>query len=98
MKRVHRIHTLRLIFSPLPTSVVLFAVSLSVFGREVWVAHVLQNLSGLHTPESLLTFFVTAFLNTRVVVQIVTILMAGAGIWFAYGIKRILSTGSHRLA
>jgi hypothetical protein len=98
MKRVHTIHTLRLIFSPLPTSVVLFAVSLSIFGREVWVAHVLQNLSSLHTPESFITFFVSAFLNTRVVVQIVTLLMAGAGIWFAYGIKRILSGNTYRLA
>ncbi len=98
MKRVHRIHTLRLIFSPLPTSVGLFAVSLSIFGREVWVAHVIQNLSGLHTPESLLTFCVSAFLNTRFVVQVVTVLMLGAGIWFAYGIKQLLSDTSFRLA
>ena len=94
MKRVHRIHTLRLLFSPLPTSVVLFAISLSVFGREVWVAHVLQNISTVHTPEALLTFCVSAFLNTRFVVQVVTILMAGAGIWFAYGIKRILTNST----
>jgi hypothetical protein len=98
MKRVHRIHTLRLLFSPLSTSVVLFAVSLSVFGREVWVAHVLQNISTVHTPEAFLTFCVTAFLNTRVVVQVVTILMAGAGIWFAYGIKRILTNSTFRFA
>ena len=98
MKRVHRIHTLRLLLSPLPTSVVLFAISLSVFGREVWVAHVLQNISAVHTPEGFLTFFVSAFLNTRVVVQVVTILMAGAGVWFACGIKRILTSNTLHFA
>jgi fumarate reductase subunit D len=94
MKRVHRIHTLRLVFSPLSTSMILFLISLSVFGREVWVAHVIQNLSNVHTPESLFTFFVSAFINTRFVVQVVTILMAGAGVWFTYGIKRLLTNAT----
>lgn len=95
MKRVHTIHTLRLVCSPLASSVALFAISLSVFGREVWVAHVLQNLSTIHSPESILTFFVSAFMNTRFVVQITTIVMAGAGVWFAYSIQRLLSNSYH---
>ena len=97
MKRVHRIHTLRLLFSPLPTSVVLFAISLSVFGREVWVAHVIQNLSFVNSPSAFLAFVVSAFINTRFVVQVVTILMVGASIYFAYGIQRLL-TSTYRLA
>lgn len=97
MRRVHTIRALRLAFSPLPTSVVLFALSLSVFGREVWVAHVIQNLSVIHTPEALLSFGVSAFVNTRFVVQVVTILMGGAMVWFAYGIQRMLAH-SYRLA
>lgn len=92
MRRIRIIRTLRLAFSPLPTSVALFGISLAVFGREVWVAHVLQNLAFVHSPESFLAFVVSAFLNTRFVVQMVTILMGGAVLWFAYGIQRLLTT------
>lgn len=95
MRRVHTIRALRLAFSPLPTSVVLFGISLAIFGREVWVAHVLQNLAFVHSPESFLAFSVSAFVNTRFVVQVVTILMGGAVVWFTYGIQRIL-TNSYR--
>lgn len=98
MRRVHTIHTLRILFSPLSTSTVLFALSLAVFGREVWVAHIIQNLSAIHSPESILTFFVSAFMNTRVIVQVVTILMAGACVWFIYGIKKVLTNTTYRLA
>ena len=97
MRRVHTIHMARMVFSPVPLSLALFALSLALFGREVWVAHVLQNLSFVHSPESLLTFFVSAFVNTRFVVQVVTILMAGAVVWFVYGIQRLLAH-SYRLA
>ena len=98
MRRVHTIHALRLIVSPLPSSVVLFGISLAIFGREVWVAHVLQNLAVVHTPESLLAFAVSAFVNTDFVVQVVTILMAGAAVWFVYGIQRLLTNNTYRLA
>lgn len=98
MRRVHTIHTFRLLFSPLPTSVALFGIALTVFGREVWVAHVLQNLASIHSPESLATFFVSAFINTRVIVQVVSILMVGATIWFAHGIQRILTSNVYRTA
>ena len=97
MRRVRVIYAMRLLTSPLILAPSLFLVALWGVGREVWVAHVLQNLSFVHSPESFLTFVVSAFINTRFIVQVVTILMAGASVWFLYGIQRLL-TNSYRLA
>lgn len=97
MRRVRIIHITRMLFSPVPLSLILFSLSLALFGREVWVAHVLQNLAQVHSVNALMTFAISAFENTRFVVQVVTLSMVFAIVWFAYGIQRLLSN-SYRFA
>ncbi len=90
MRRIRIIYALRLLSSPLVLAPALFLVALWGVGREVWVAHVLQNLSLVHTPEGLTAFALSAFLNTRVAVQALTLAVAFAGAWFLYGLKEAL--------
>ena len=83
MRRVRTVHALRPFFSNTMYAGLLFVGAVWGIGREVWVAHVISNLSVIHSPEALGTFFVTAFLNTRFIVQVLTILAGGALVWLA---------------
>lgn len=90
MRRVRTIYTLRLLASPLVLAPSLFVVSLFAVGREVWVARVLENLSSITTPGALGHFFVAAYLNTGAAVQVLMLVLAFAGVWFSYGIYKLL--------
>ena len=84
MRRVRVVHALRPLFSSAVYAGLLFIVSVWGIGREVWVAHVISNLAVVHSPEALGTFFVTAFLNTGFIVQVLTVLAGGALVWLVY--------------
>ena len=83
MRRIKTVHALRPLFSSTVYAGLLFVGALWGIGREVWVAHVLSNLSLVHSPEGLGAFLLAAFVNTRFIVQVLTILAGGAFIWFA---------------
>lgn len=91
MRRVRIIYALRLAGSPFVLAPTLFVLSLWGVGREVWVAHVLQNLSMVHTPEGLAAFAFSAFFNTRAIVQVLTLGVACAMVWFAYGLQEVIA-------
>ena len=84
MRRVRTIHALRPLFSNTAFAGVLFVGAVWGIGKEVWVAHILTNLSLVHSPEGLSAFVLSAFLNTRFIVQVLTILAGGAFVALAY--------------
>lgn len=86
MQRVHLIRALRFAISGSVFSTLIFALALWGISREVWVAHVLQN-----APENLLDvprFYLAAFLHTRLLVQVLSILTVAALLYVAREISR----------
>jgi hypothetical protein len=73
MRRVRIIHTMRPILSGAAIASVLLVLALWGIGREVWVAHVVQNLELSAQAGHLLAFLAAAFANTRFVVQVLTL-------------------------
>ena len=70
MRRVYTLYVLRFItntttFATLAATGALFGV-----GREVWVARVFQNMPSIFNPGAVLNFYVDAFLDTRLIVQL----------------------------
>lgn len=90
MRRVKIVHGLRPFLSPTAFATLLFLGAVWGIGREVWVAHVLQNLAVVHSPEGALAFVASAFLNTRFIVQVLTILAGGAFVALAYHMPRAI--------
>ncbi len=90
MRRVRIIHTLRPLLSgtALGSSLVLLAAW--GIGREVWVAHVIQNMPALTDVTALEHFMVAAFVNTRFVVQLLTLGAAAALVYTATDFVRSL--------
>lgn len=88
MRRVHAIRILRAIFSPLTAYGVVFAVTLLGIGRAVWVARIFDN-----APHDLLRvpgFFYAAFVNTDVIVELLTIICAFSALALLNSSRRIV--------
>ncbi len=81
MRRVHTIHAIQPLFSGTAFASLLLLVALWGIGREVWVAHVIQNMSSLTDVIALERFIVAAFLNTGLLVQALSILTLAAAVW-----------------
>lgn len=76
MQRVHLIRALRFAVSSGVFSALVFVLALWGIGREVWVAHVLQNAPA--HPVDILRFYIAAFLHTRLPVQALVVLALAA--------------------
>ncbi len=74
MRRVRLIRILALIISTATFAVLTTIVALWGIGREVWVAHVFQNMPSMSNIGALFNFWVSAFLNTHLIVQALTVL------------------------
>ena len=86
MQRVHLIRALRVIISSGALSFVISLLALWGLEREVWVAHVLQN-----APTDLLDlprFYLAAFTNARLVVQVLTVITLTALLYVAREVTR----------
>jgi hypothetical protein len=91
MRRVHTIHFLQ---SPVTTVVfagILFILTAWGIGREVWVAHVLHNMPSLTDWDAVLRFYLAAFMDTRFIVQALSIVALGAFVWLVVNIIRLAS-------
>ncbi|MFA6414558.1 MAG: hypothetical protein WC217_01145 [Candidatus Paceibacterota bacterium] len=89
MQRVHLIRALRLVVSTSVVSTLVSLLALWGIGREVWVAHVLQN-----TPADLVRipqFYLAAFIHTRLVVQVLALSALAALFFAAREISRALA-------
>jgi hypothetical protein len=78
MRRVHTIHAVRPFLSGTALASALLLLAIWGIGREVWVAHVVQNLEEVARSGSVLNFLVAAFMNTRFIVQVLTLVAASA--------------------
>ncbi len=89
MQRVHLIRALRFAISGSVFSTLIFALALWGIGREVWVAHVLQNAPA--NPLDLPRFYLAAFLHTRLLVQVLSILTVAALLYVAREVSRAVA-------
>lgn len=83
MRRIFLIRILRPFISSGAFAILVFIFALWGIGREVWIAHVLQN-----APKNLADlprFYLDAFDHTRLVVQALLLLALAALI---YGVRR----------
>ena len=88
MQRVHLIRALRVILSSGALSILISLLALYGLGREVWIAHVLQN-----APTNLFnlpSFYLAAFGHTRLIVQVLVVLMFASLLYVAREIARAL--------
>ncbi|MDP3402330.1 MAG: hypothetical protein Q8S35_00015 [bacterium] len=82
MRRVRILYGIRAA-TPVFAASFLFVLALWGIGREVWVAKVFENMSSYADAPGMLSFLTSAFLNTDIVVQALSILALGALIWLA---------------
>lgn len=88
MQRVHLIRALRFAVSNSVFSTLVSLLALWGLGREVWVARVLQNAPAnfLDIPR----FYVAAFLNTNLIVQLLVLLIVASALYLALEITRAI--------
>ena len=89
MQRVHLIRALKFAISGGVFSTLVSILGLWGIGREVWVAHVLQN-----APTNIFNlpaFYLAAFEHTRFVVQALIVLTVAALIFVAREISRAIA-------
>ncbi|MEK7602598.1 MAG: hypothetical protein AAB472_03900 [Patescibacteria group bacterium] len=90
MRRVHTIHAIRPVFSMTSVAALVLILSLWALGREVWISQVLTNFSGVATsPAHVLAFLESAFVNTRFIVQALTIVAGGALVYTLREVTRL---------
>jgi hypothetical protein len=58
-------------------------------GREVWVAKVFENMPSMADVPAVTLFFLRAFQDTDIVVQVLVIVALAALIWFARAFARM---------
>ena len=90
MRRVHLIRILGLVISTATLAILTLVLALWGIGKEVWVERVFQNAPT--DFAQIPNFFISAFGNTRLVVQILAILTFASFIYLARATVRALSS------
>ncbi len=90
MRRVRIIHVLRPLTGSAALAALLSVLALWGIGQEVFVAHVLANMPSTADAAAVLKFFAAAFLNTRFIVQVLSVVALGAFIWLVRAIAETL--------
>jgi hypothetical protein len=97
MTRVRTVHIARRVFSTTTFSVGVFILAMWGIGREVWVGRVLQNEPSFMNVSAFVHFYLSAFLDTRFIVQALSIVALGALVWLGYSaVKNLQSTSGAR--
>lgn len=91
MGRVRAIALMRSVVPAYIASSVLLVGSLYLLGREVFVAQIFRNMPNPLDVAASLRFFESAFLNTHVAVQVVSIAVVVASLWVARETARLFS-------
>lgn len=94
MRRIHLIRILGLIISTTALAVLTLILALWGIGKEVWVARVFQNAPA--DFANLPNFFISAFGNTRLVVQILAILTFASFVYLARATARAIFSVIYR--
>lgn len=74
MRRVHLIRILGLVISTAMLAVLTALAALWGIGREVWVARILENMPQISDMGTFMGFWLSAFLGTQLIVQVLTVL------------------------
>jgi hypothetical protein len=98
MRRIRFIRAVRPFMSNLALALALLGVSLYFLGREVFVAQVFRNLAGIYDPVAALRFFETAFLNTELAVQLLSVCALLGFAWLMRESLKALSTMGYSAA
>ena len=88
MRRVRLIRILGLVISTAVLAGLTFVAALWGIGREVWVARVFQNAPA--DIALLPNFFITAFLQTRLIVQVLALLTFASLLFLVREVVRVL--------
>lgn len=91
MRRIHTIRLIRPIFSIELLAFVVLATALWGIGREVWVAHVLENAPHSDDVFAMIRFYFAAFENTRFLVQVLALTTLAALVYLARETARNLA-------
>lgn len=89
MRRVRIIRVLRPVASTTTLACGLLFLSLLGIGKEVFVAQVFENMPG--NVAALGTFFISAFANTTLLVQGLSLTVLAAGVWFLRDVAQALT-------
>lgn len=89
MRRVHTIHVLQSPVTAIALAGILFILAMWGIGKEVWVARVFHNMPSLSDWDAVLRFYLAAFMDTRFIVQVLSILSIGAFVWLATNIVQL---------
>jgi hypothetical protein len=82
MRRVHLIRILRVIISGAVFAVLVTLLALWGIGKEVWVAHVFENMPHSDNLGAFVLFWEAAFAHTRLVVQVLSVLTFVSFLYF----------------
>lgn len=96
MRRAYRIRALRFVINGATISGLLFLLALWGISREVWVARVFEN-----APTDLsaaFRFYVAAFTNTRIVVQVLCAVALASSVAMARSLAQSLRRTSYAFA
>lgn len=88
MRRVGVIRAVRPFLSGTAAGVLVLLVSFYEIGRLVFVAQVFRNMPAIQDVPALVQFFISAFLNTDVLVQLFLVLIIIGVAWIARDIAR----------
>ncbi len=83
MRRVRIIRLARPLFSMEALALVALVIALLGIGREVWVAHVFQNAPHSDNVLAIGRFYIAAFENTRLLVQVLALTTLAAIVYLA---------------
>lgn len=90
MRRVRTIHALKIASGRGSAALTTLGVSLYFIGREVWVARVWQNMPNILDLDSVLRFFMYAFLHTHPVVQVLLLITIFSFVWLMREVGRVV--------
>ena len=90
MRRVRLIRILTLIISTATLAVLTLIAALWGIGREVWVARIFENAPV--DPFDFLNFYIAAFMQTSLVVQILAVLTLASLMYLVVETIRLLAS------
>jgi hypothetical protein len=90
MTRARRIRAWRAVVSAETLALAVALLALWGIGREVWVARVFQNAPSLAHVSAAAHFWLAAFANTRIAVQVLMLAALAAVLYLAREAARLL--------
>lgn len=91
MRRVRTIHLLRPVASGATASCLLLLLALWGIGREVWVGRVFENMPHSGDVVAIAQFYFSAFVNTQIIVQTLSLVTLGALVYLARETARLIT-------